>query len=756
MSHRGLGQFIRCLQSSLEPPDGGYLCDRDLFERWLTKRDPAAFETLVWRHGTMVLNTCRRLLRDEQDVEDAFQATYLLFLRKAGTIRTGDRVAGWLHRVAWRVALRARSTPRSCPQIELPAEIDRSASPEDHLLWNELRQVIDEEVNRLAERERLPFVLCYLEGRTNEEAAREMSCPVGTVESRLARARRQLRTRLSRRGLAPTAVPLSILPAIPDAVSTISDGLVRRVVQLSDAPDPSPRVAMLAKVVSRALIVGKLSAAAIAIAVASLVGAGTAFALYQGQADETQTVASAAPLPSKREQPPLAISTTTLFDRLLEAMDRIDKKSVNQIRMIERVAVLQARDADTKGARSSLERAEAMISDLFARQDATYEWRELAKAQAEAGELNAALATADRIVGDMKKYTVQEMASALARVGNFDAARRVADKVGDDDQRDVAFMDIAKEMAVAGDIKGALLLTRSIKSPTLRVLSLLGNDSQMGGICLLQMKAGDRAGARETARQGIALAGEVAPGKGGGRVWVWAARAQARLGEFAEAEKCAAKAPIDEVLPYVGLAHLRDEAVREISFAAAEAGRFDDAIKAASTIRTLSYRLAALNAIAVAHARAGQRAASREAFAGAIKLAEEAAKIEKDPQQKANLFTMLAGALAEAGNFDEAEKMMVRGGSSLVVRSNIASARACQKDFVGALKNAESLNDDQFWKANTLQYIARLQTEAGDERAVLARVDAIASPQDKAATLMGILEGRFEKAASRGRKSWKP
>ncbi len=197
-----------------------------LLERYVTARDEAAFAALVARHGPMVLGVCRRVLRDERDVEDAFQATFLVLVRRAGAIRDGDLVGRWLHGVAHRVAVRARahSARRFVREQATSVSIEPAAfasGPAD-LERRELLSIVDEEVTRLPSALREPVVLCYLEGMTHDEAARRLRWPVGTVRSRMARARDVLRRRLARRGLAADGAALSAalirLPVPPEWV----------------------------------------------------------------------------------------------------------------------------------------------------------------------------------------------------------------------------------------------------------------------------------------------------------------------------------------------------------------------------------------------------------------------------------------------------------------------------------------------------------------------------------------------------------
>jgi RNA polymerase sigma factor (sigma-70 family) len=182
----------------IRPPSGDAVPDAELLRRFAEGRDQAAFELLVWRHGGMVLGVCRRVLRAGHAAEDAFQAAFPVLARKAGSVRAGASVAGWLHRVARRVALRAakqRATRRQ-RETALVADPPARASAEPDA---ELRALLDAEIDRLPERFRLPVVLCYLDGRTTEDAARLLGVPRGTVLSRLATARQRLAARLTRR-----------------------------------------------------------------------------------------------------------------------------------------------------------------------------------------------------------------------------------------------------------------------------------------------------------------------------------------------------------------------------------------------------------------------------------------------------------------------------------------------------------------------------------------------------------------------------
>src|SRR4051794_8170095 len=196
-------QYIRRLagaRRAAPSPDG------QLLERFTAQRDEAAFATLVRRHGPMVLNVCRSVLRHEQDAEDAYQATFLVLVRKATSIRRPEAVAGWLYEVAYRVAVQAQADAARRRALERRAPPLADADPTLDMTLRDLRRVLHEELRRLPDKYRLPLVLCYLEGRSHEEAAGQLGWSKGTFRGRLDRGREHLRRRLAARGVALSAL----------------------------------------------------------------------------------------------------------------------------------------------------------------------------------------------------------------------------------------------------------------------------------------------------------------------------------------------------------------------------------------------------------------------------------------------------------------------------------------------------------------------------------------------------------------------
>lgn len=210
-----------------EPPP---LADEELLRRFLAHRDERAFAALVTRHGPLVMAVCRRVLRREQDAEDAFQATFLVLARKAASLRQAPSLAAWLHRTAHRLALRARAVGvrRREQQLESDAMIAAESLASFAAEYNQ--SVLDEELNRLPEKYRLPLFLCAIEGKSREEAAGQLGWSLGSVKGRLERGRQILRRRLMLRGVS-LAIGLAAAQAQHPAQAAVSASLVASTAQ---------------------------------------------------------------------------------------------------------------------------------------------------------------------------------------------------------------------------------------------------------------------------------------------------------------------------------------------------------------------------------------------------------------------------------------------------------------------------------------------------------------------------------------------
>jgi RNA polymerase sigma factor (sigma-70 family) len=231
MSMRVSGSAMVAIRDLFDWGAMGAWSDSELIERFLAGQDEseAAFRVLIQRHGPMVLGVCRRILGDEHAAEDAFQATFLILVKKAEGLQDRGLLTNWLYGVALRVSQkeRARGVRRRIVERQVAERAPRIAGGSEPA---ELRLLIDQEIRRLPERYRVPLLLCHVEGLRHDEVARRLGCPVGTVESRLSRAREQLRTRLARRGLAPTAWAIGAIlrpPGIGPLPSLLMESTLR-------------------------------------------------------------------------------------------------------------------------------------------------------------------------------------------------------------------------------------------------------------------------------------------------------------------------------------------------------------------------------------------------------------------------------------------------------------------------------------------------------------------------------------------------
>jgi RNA polymerase sigma factor (sigma-70 family) len=261
--------------------------DAQLLERFLNWQDEAAFTALVRRHGPMVLGVCRRVLGGLTDAEDAFQVTFLTLACKARTLRRRPALGSWLYRVGYHIALRARSNAqrRRAQERQTPPVV--RPDPEAEASWRELLPILDDELNRLPEKLRAPLVVCCLEGKTNEEAARVLGWPLGSVSKRLARGRELLRQRLARHSFVLAGAGLAVLgdQALAAVPLKLADTTVGTAVLLSDgqaAGAVSTPVAMLFGETMKGMLLVKLKVtAAIATLVLMLIGAGLLARLAQ-------------------------------------------------------------------------------------------------------------------------------------------------------------------------------------------------------------------------------------------------------------------------------------------------------------------------------------------------------------------------------------------------------------------------------------------------------------------------------------------
>jgi RNA polymerase sigma factor (sigma-70 family) len=325
------GIVLRQIRTLWDEGRLGDLSDAELLERFISGTDAAreaAFEALILRHGPIVLGICRHILRDSCEVEDAFQATFLILARRAGSIRKGEVVGGWLCRVAHRVAVRARALAARRSSIHSLSRI-HADSPDELVERGDLCAVVIGEVQLLPEKYRLPVQLCYLEGRTHDEAAEQLAWPVGTVRTRLAWARDRLRARLTRRGLALSTGLIGTTMTAPRALAGVAAPLVEATTGAAIGRSLRTEAAQLAANVLRAtfmsqlkltvimtLLIGSVAGIALALTAARNGDSPRAILAPVGRSEERR---SDRPQSEARQESPPVREVNTVFFRVIAA-----------------------------------------------------------------------------------------------------------------------------------------------------------------------------------------------------------------------------------------------------------------------------------------------------------------------------------------------------------------------------------------------------------------------------------------------------
>jgi RNA polymerase sigma factor (sigma-70 family) len=331
MSRTAARSLLQQFRQLAGGPGTSSLTDRQLLQRFAGHRDEAAFEALMQRHAAMVFAVCRRVLRHRHDAEDAFQATFLLLARKAGSPRWHESIANWLYRSAYYLALKVRTAASRRRRRELRATAHLSAgTPVEEPAGNdhELLAALDEELMSLPDKYRAPLVLCFLEGATRDEAAQRLGCPLGTLKSRMERGRQLLQAALTRRGLTLATGLTAVLLGETTGQAALVAALVRptlRAARLAGSGSPlagvvSKMVAQLVNEGGRTMFLAKgMLAATLGLVMLGAVLGG--HALWQVAASETppsrppteaQRPERPAPAPGKEPEPKAAAKAARL------------------------------------------------------------------------------------------------------------------------------------------------------------------------------------------------------------------------------------------------------------------------------------------------------------------------------------------------------------------------------------------------------------------------------------------------------------
>jgi RNA polymerase sigma factor (sigma-70 family) len=361
MANGQLEHVVRYARAVARPHEGP-LTDGQLLECFIARREEAAFAALVRRHGPMVLGVCRRVLDHSHDADDAFQATFLLLVRKAASVTPRERVGNWLYGVAYRTALKARTLAarRRVREQRVPART--AASPADDLLLRELQAALDRELSRLPEKYRAPVVLCDLEGKSRKDAARLLCLNEGTLSSRLATARKLLAKPLARRGLLPTGATLGTVLATGTASAAVPPRLLQSTILLAKPTALlPPAVARITQGVLTAMFLQKLQAVTVVLLAFALLGLGAGVFLSRAVADKPTAKPAAAK--DKPERGPNVRGIVKSYDAAKNTLTVLvmvnpEKKQVEEktyeIAKDAKVILDEARSKDVKPAEGKL------------------------------------------------------------------------------------------------------------------------------------------------------------------------------------------------------------------------------------------------------------------------------------------------------------------------------------------------------------------------------------------------------------------
>jgi RNA polymerase sigma factor (sigma-70 family) len=723
----GVVEYIRGL---VVAPDLASLTDSDLLERFEVQRDGSVFEALVRRHGPMVLGLCRRILHDPQDAEDAFQATFLVFVRKSGTIAKPELLGNWLYGVAFRTARVARAAAekrRAKEAKAVPREQRAEASP-----WQEFQPFLDHELSRLPAKYRIPVILCHLEEKSRYEAAQALGVPEGTLSSRLARARTLLARRLARRcptltggallaGLGPQATAAALPAALVQ--TTVKAGMCVLGGRALTAGVVSAQVALVSEGVVRAMFLTKLKIIAAIVCLGGLLtlGVGTVASRSLGTGDESSKVTVA----SKGESSPL-------LNQALEAARTVTDPEA-KLRVLLRIASVQHKTGDTAGAR---------------------------KTRQEAFELSKGFAAGIPRADALLKVAWSQI-DAKDRTAVFETlkqAEQAVTPIEGESERPTWLARLIGAQATAGDYEGGLRTLAKGEGFQGTLLSQFG----------FQLNIDNKEAARKALTQAQALVkfedkheSERTNGLSG------VAYALLKLGNLDQALETAAK-----------LGKEQDSCLEIIASAQARDGDVAGAVHTAKGIQQDDAKADALDAIARAQAKAGDLAAARTTLGEVRGLADKLQQAEigrlqrqpfPNPQFRFSLLqariapTQLllgdkSGALVTAASITsdlqkadallEMGRNRVTAGKPTEAREMLIAASEAAQRAVPAVP--QRVRPAQNAKAARLQLIAREQVKAGDIKEAFKTANSIPTDQAMDDALAGIAPAQAEAGDRKG------
>ncbi len=338
-----MSEVVQHLRRTVLVRDGAGMTDGQLLECFLRGREEAALAVLVRRHGPMVWGVCRRLLGNYHDAEDAFQATFLVLVRKASSIAPRERVVNWLYGVAHQTALKARAT--AMKQRARERQVKEMPEPEAvrRGLPSDLRPWLDEELIRLPDPYRVVLLLCDLEGKTRKEAARHLGVPEGTVASRLARARTMLAKRLTRHSPAVTGGALTGILAESAASACVPASVVSGTIQAASLVAAgqggtgviSVPVAALMEGVLKAMLMTKIKIATILLLAVGVLAAGMGASIFSRRTQAAEPTAQQEAKPrEERPSPPVANKERADSDQgKIQGTWHLEKAEINGVEL---------------------------------------------------------------------------------------------------------------------------------------------------------------------------------------------------------------------------------------------------------------------------------------------------------------------------------------------------------------------------------------------------------------------------------------
>jgi RNA polymerase sigma factor (sigma-70 family) len=772
-------------------PDLASQTDNELLKQFLSTRNENAFEALVRRHGPMVLGLCRRILRDPQDAEDAFQAAFLVLVRKAASIARPELLGNWLYGVASRTARAARAAAekRRAKEAEaMPREQPAQENP-----WQELQPFLDRELNRLPAKYRIPMVLCHLEEKSRQEAARMLGLPEGTLSSRLARGRALLAQRLTRwcpsvagvvflGGLGKQAISAPLVQATTRAGMAVLAG------QPIKTGLVSAHAALLSQGVLRSMFLTRLKFAAAVLFVGSLLGCVVANAVSRGFGPE----GGSPPAVGASKSP-----SDSLMNQVLETTNTITDAQV-KLRVLLRIASVQDKRGDSAGAWKTRHEALELARCFAAGSPRVDALLMVALSQMEARDRIGVFATlkqAEQAVtaiegGSEKPTWLARLVIAQATAGDYEGGLRTLAK-GGSFQGDLLSgfgfqLNTENKEAARKAITQALAIVK-LEEDGAEVQRKNG----LSGACFALAKAGDLDKALKTAEkmgkeQDRCLEAIVAAQVGNGDIAGAArtaksiqqddikadaldtiVRARAKAGDLA-----AARSTLNEVRELIEnlqreeIGRQREPGRRQqhraanpqlsqlqaqIALTQLLLGDRSGALVTVAAIESDLHKAQALLDMGISRMKAGKPIEAQEMLLAASQTAQRVAPALRrggwpSRAEKAVLLGFIAREQAKSGDVKEAFRTADTIPTDQAMDdalAGIAPAQAEAGDRKGALDTIARIRDETS-KAAALDDLAQVLVRAGHEKDALALAAQQTSPAGKARTLLGVIVGKTQ------------